>query len=177
MSRLQKILYILSWIPAFAVKAVLWFIGLFVVAFWVGRSDQSKHWAKWARVVWGNDEEGYPINLGQSAWWWYAMRNPVNNSRYWFKDRIPQTMTNWRHYDDLGADVSKTIPMEPANMLEKGQAVAWRWSWSGPFAGFRRVWLRGSKNYSEIWFGWKVGSDVPGMGLTAQVRLNREIGR
>lgn len=185
MSRLRKILYIISWSPALAAKAILWFIGLFVVAYCVRKNDQSTNWPNWAEL-WGNLEEGYPIKSGVSAWWWYAMRNPVNNSRYIFKDRVPEIETNWEIEHEF--DFPEYLPMEPGEMAERWQMMAYRWAWSGPFAGYRRVWIHKPKTidddfvirpkkYSEFWIGWKVGSKVPGMGLTLQLRRNRKIGR
>ena len=99
--------------------------------------------------------------------WWLAIRNPIGNFRFLFKDRVPTVESNW----------NDAKPMEAAEMVKADQAVAYRWAWSGPYCGYRRVWLNKKQNtYSEIWFGWKVGSKVPGLGFTTQVRLNREIG-
>lgn len=128
--------------------------------------------------LWGNDQEGPPDwwDNGErkfAAFQWYATRNPVNNFRYLFKDPVSVNVaTNWFH----GGSSGVVVPMEAAFLREAGQAVAWRWLWAGPYAGYRRVWLNGQDRYSEIWFGWKLGSTVPGLGFTGQVRPKRKIG-
>ena len=115
------------------------------------------------------------------AWWWYAVRNPLNNMRFGFKDREAKIESNW------GLIQKSTDKMEAAWMLIDGQQMAYRWAWNGMFAGYRRIWLHDFKldfstgtytasSYSEYWVGWKVGSSVPGMGLTAQIRRNIPIG-
>ena len=108
-------------------------------------------------------------------WWWYAIRNPVNNMRFIFEDREANSITNW---DVVAfAQDRPKISMEAEKMIEAGQKVAYRWMWSGLFAGYRRVWLNaGNETYNEIWIGWKLGSDVPGLGFTLQLRFRRKIG-
>ena len=180
MNAALKALYILSWIPVAAIKIVLAALGLFVVPFAI--------WLDWPKVFWlWHNQEGVPgWWLRRSLlhwhtrywphWWWYAIRNPVNNARFIFADPGDVNIkTNWL--------ADEPISMEAPEMVEAGQRMAYMWRWSGPFASYRRVWitkwpglLLPSGNYSEIWFGWKVGSSVPGMGFTMQVRLNREIG-
>lgn len=128
--------------------------------------------------LWGNDEEGVPewwmmrakrvggIRAKLPNWWWYAIRNPVNNFRFLFDDREAKRETNW-NFD---------LPMEPQNLLDAGLSSAYMWSYSGIFASYRLVWLGEKGKYSEFWIGWKVGSPVPGMGFTTQLRLKRDIG-
>lgn len=171
---MKKLLYILSWIPFILLKLVLAILGLVAVPL----ALQFKTWPKlfW---VWSNDEEGCPDWWLRSAWlrggfiskfpkfWWYAVRNPVNNFRYIFKDiKNPKTETDW----DFG------IPMESKELLLSGKDSAYRWTFSGWKAGYRKIWITKDEKYSEIWFGWKLGSSVPGLGFTTQVRLNRKIG-
>lgn len=187
MNRFIKALHIISWVLIGSVKLGLAILGLFVVPF----ALIPKDWPRWA-WVWGNNEEGVPdwwmngvlfdniIARYFPRWWWYAIRNPVNNSRFIFKDRDAALETNW---------TTGSQPMEPQKMIDVGVVMAYRWAWNGPFAGYRKVWLNDAKNwslvsreptpthYSELWFGWKLGSDVPGLGFTAQVRLKREIGK
>jgi hypothetical protein len=175
---MKKILHILSWIPLLAIKIGLVLLGLMTIPIALRFGEDSKSWPKifW---IWGNDEEECPdwwIDIKSTThwwisiwpcWWWYAIRNPVNNFRYVFKDReVKEMETNW----------DPDIPMEAGNMMQEGQQMAYKWSFSGPFAGYRKVWLNGLDRYSEIWFGWKIGSDVPGLGFTSQIRLNRKTG-
>lgn len=168
MKPLRKFLYILSWIPLVAVHLVAILLGLIIVPVAIEvAGEQSKNWPKvfW---LWGNDEEGVPdwwLQRG-SSFWWYAIRNPVNNFRFLFADRVPEIESNW--FDEH--------PMESANLQKVGQSMAYRWAYSGPFAGYRQVWLNSTDTYSEFWIGWKIGSTVPGMGFTMQYRRNRDIG-
>ena len=194
MSKAQRILYVASWIPVTLlftfpllifwpfVSMTMWtaltpigliFLGLVAVPFGIKYNWPRYLW------LWGNDEEGCPEWwLKQAAsgeegklaqrfpcWWWYAIRNPVNNHRFIFRDRA-----------DVKEETNFEGRLEAPDLLEAGQQMGYRWAWAGPFAGYRRVWLAGQDKYSEIWFGWKVGSEVPGLGFTFQVRLKRKIG-
>lgn len=185
----MKYLPCLLWIPLVLVKLLLALAGLFIVPLALATQsmgfhtdlDTEKHWPDifwW----WGNDEEHCPEwwlahaaegKAGKIAkwfprFWWYAIRNPVNNLRFIFKD--PEHVnedTNWTHGD----------PMEAQQMLQHGQSVAWRYRWSGWMSGYRRVWLHSHGKYSEFWIGWKLHSSVPGLGFSMQYRRKREIGK
>ena len=95
-------------------------------------------------------------------WWWFAVRNPANGVRWLFKDREAK-FEGWE---------SKN--MEPQDLVDAGVKEATRWAYNGMFAGWKKVKIESENTYSEYWFGWKVGSDVDGMGWTAQVRRKRE---
>lgn len=179
MNPLLKFLHILSWIPVAIIKIALALLGLFVIPI-------ALQFEKWPKLFWlWDNQEGVPEwwkNNSQNKWytrywhrwWWYAVRNPVNNAQFIFDDPGEVNVrTNW--------SIAKN--MEAPQMIETSQRVAYMWRWSGPFASYRRVWItkwptmsESEGKYSEIWFGWKVGSNVPGMGFTMQVRLNRKIG-
>lgn len=182
MNKLQKLAYILSWVLPALIKLALWFVGLVVIPLALPFGSQSKwrtkgHYFPKLFFLWDNKEEGCPqwwliqAESGEEGkfakkfpkWWWFAMRNPVNGMRYIFKDREAK-VAGWEG------------PMEAQNLIDAGVTVATRWLYSGAFAGYRRVWLTKDGKYGEFWFGWKVGSDVPGLGFTAQLRRNREIG-
>ena len=152
------------------------FLGLVVVPIAIAtRGPQSKDWP-FLFWLWGNDEEGCPewwfrlaekkggIRAKFPAFWWYAIRNNVNNSRYIFEDREAK-VEGWTGES-----------MEAKDLIAAGVSKASRWTYNGFFAGYRRVWLNGDNKYSEFWIGWKVGSKVPGMGFTMQLRRKREIG-
>lgn len=178
----RKMLFVLSWIPMLAVKLVLMLLGLVVVPLalttrYLTASPvyDENHWPGifW---LWGNDEEGCPQwwRERKHPWyirpwyrfWWYAIRNPANNLRFCFQD--PEEFhaeTNW-----------SMDSMEAAQMQKASQSMAYYWRWHKWKSCYRRVWLNGNLNYSEIWFGWKIGSPVPGCGFTSQVRLRRRIG-
>jgi len=182
----RKALYVLSWIPVALIKIALVLLGLIAVPW-------ALFFPRWPKFLWlwGNDEEGCPAWWGEMAlakggfikqfprFWWYAVRNPVNNMRYIFKDR-EANIEGWG-----------PIRMEAQDLIDNKLDSASRWAWNGPFAGYRRVWVTQPPvdsyytnspeldfpgKYSEFWIGWKVGSHVPGMGFAMQLRRNRDIG-
>jgi hypothetical protein len=188
-----KVLYVTSWVPIlllhstplvmvapfmdigwYAILPVgLVFLGLIMVPICLATTGGDFTGMFW---LWGNDEEHYPDWWAEEAderwytsifprFWWYAIRNPVNNLRFIFKDR-EANIVGWGPQS-----------MEATDLITHKVRSASRWAYNGPFAGYRRIWLNGDNRYSEIWFGWKVGSSVPGMGFTAQVRLKRLIGQ
>jgi hypothetical protein len=172
--KIMKLLFILSWIPLLLLKLVLALLGLVVIplALWFKMDMVSL-------PVWGNREEGCPdwwLRMAKDKSWfvrtfptffWFAVRNPVNNMRYILEDTDDYHMeTNW-HVDRH---------MEPAELQQENQKMAFAWRWTGWKSGYRRVWLNSNTTYSEIWFGFKLGSSVPGLGFTSQVRLKRKIG-
>ncbi len=182
MNKLKKLGYILSWIPPALITLVLWLIGLFFIPSFLINTSQEKYKMRgryfsklW--FLWDNKEEGCPDwwlrkaihkNLLCSTfprWWWFAVRNPVNGMRYIFKDREAK-FEGWQGKS-----------MEAADLIEAGVESATRWAYNGVFAGYRKVELNGDGTYNEFWVGWKVGSDVDGMGFTLQRRKNREIGQ
>ncbi len=172
--RIKDVLSVVLWVPFIALKLALMIIGLVAVPFGIALDWRGPLW------LWGNDEEGCPdwwlrrakteniVAKTFPCWWWYAVRNPVGNLRFLFKEpRAYNEITNW----------PPTAPMEAPQMINVGQGMAFRWRRAGFKSGYRRVWLNGRDKYSEIWFGWKLGSSVPGLGFALQVRLKRPVGQ
>jgi len=178
MSNLRKLLYIISWIPVMVIHIILILLGLIIVP--IAIRIYEAHSVVWPKLfwVWGNDEEEYPswaADRDISPFWWYAIRNPVNNFRFIFSDRKAAISGNWT--EDR---------MEAQDLIDRNMRRAYRWSYNGLFAGYRKVWITARPShmplgvpgeYSELWVGWKIGSAVPGMGFTLQYRRNREIGK
>jgi hypothetical protein len=175
--KIQKYLYVLSWALVAGPMVLLVLAGFFIIPFMILFSNNDTYnegVPKW--FPWGNYEEGCPrwwlradkewYKAVFPRWWWFAIRNPLNNTRYWFKDRTPKYDTNW----------DQSIPMEAQQMINLGVQDAYRWAYNGAFAGWRRVWLEEDGTYSERWFGWKVGSKIDGLGFTAQNRRHRKVG-
>lgn len=173
----MNIIAVLLIIPAAIIKLLLVLLGLIMVPV----ALMFNKWPPFA-WLWGNDEDGVPdwwlarakdkhiVARTFPRWWWYAIRNPVNNLRFLFDDVTPDKLhirTNWN---------AEGWAMEAPQMQEVGQHTAWRFVRHGWKAGYRRVWLD-RDTYSEIWFGWKLASPVPGLGFAMQVRLNRTIGQ
>lgn len=128
--------------------------------------------------IYGNKEEGYPKWFDSYVqdfwykkifprWWWFSIRNATNNIRYLFDDTKPFKTIGWQ------GEV-----MEAHTLIAAGVKSASRWRYRGLMAGYRKVWLnKDGETYGEMWFGWKVGSKVPGLGFTTQVRLKAKIGQ
>ena len=94
-----------------------------------------------------------------------ALRNPVNNHRFIFDDVI-----FWKTSGDPEA-----FDTEGYHLARQGILVASGWRYTGWLAGYRYIWLnKGPNKYSEFYIGCKVGSKVPGLGFTFQLRLNRD---
>lgn len=183
MNKLVKTLHILSWIPIFLIKLGLVILGLFFIPLFLINRDQKKYEldGRYFSSMWGlwdNVEEGCPewwLKMDKPwykdlfpRWWWFAIRNPVNGFRFIFKD------VEWK---SVNVEGWPNRQMEAQDLLDHEIKSISRWTYKGPFAGYRKIWLTKPGKYSEVWFGWKVGSDVPGLGFTTQIRRNRDIGK
>lgn len=191
MNPVRKLAYILSWIPVVLILIALTLLGLVIVPIALLFGSQKKFEEKGRYFpklffLYDNKEEGcpdwwfkyierqVPDSTGEKIvqwcrekaprFWWFAIRNSVNGFRWIFKDREPK-YDGWQKNE-----------MEAQDLIDAGVTKATRWAYSGPFAGYRKITLEGNGEYSEIWFGWKVGSSVPGMGFAMQRRKNRKIG-
>ena len=172
MNPIAKLLHIIQWILVIALMIPLMLLGGVIVIplALLFNVDMKNLW------LWGNEEEGYPEWFDRYVqnfwykkifpkWWWYTIRNPLNNMRFMFDDKEPFEIEGWQEPS-----------MEAHNLIDAGVTSASRWSYRGAMAGYRRVWLNDVDTYSEFWIGWKVGSTVPGLGFATQLRLKREIG-
>ena len=167
-----KLLHIIQWIAVIVLMIPLMvFGGVIVIPFALLFNADMKN-----LPLYGNKEEGYPEWFDRYVqnfwykkifprWWWYVIRNPLNNMRFLFDDSKEFKIEGWQEQS-----------MEAHDLIIAGVTSATRWSYRGAMAGWRRVWLNGDDKYSEVWFGWKVGSTVPGLGFATQVRLKRDIG-
>jgi len=128
--------------------------------------------------IYGNREEGYPEWFDDYVqkywykkifprWWWFCIRNAANNLRFLFDDSKPFKTVGWQEE-----------VMEAGTLISAGVKSASRWRYRGLMAGYRRIWLnKDGETYGELWVGWKVGSRVPGLGFTTQLRLKAKIGQ
>lgn len=172
MNPITKLLHIIQWIVVITLMLPFMILGAFTIVplALLFKVDMKK------LPIWGNKEEGYPEWFDRYVqdfwykkifprWWWYVIRNPLNNMRFLFDDSKSFDIEGWEPQS-----------MEAHDLIIAGVTSASRWSYRGMTAGYRRVWLNDIDTYSEIWFGWKVGSTVPGMGFATQMRLKRDIG-
>jgi hypothetical protein len=143
---------LVNWTVFAAVKLTLVVIGLVAVKMALRHGLDSDFWPSryW---LWGNEEEGYPAWSPVSPYKWYAIRNPVNNLRLLFHE--PRFLTV------LGTPNMDTTP-----------GLQWRYAYGGWKDSFRVTWgkVRPFKGKKEFYIGWKIGSNVPGVGFTLQLR-------
>lgn len=142
-----------TWSVFAAITLVMIFLGVFMVGIALklyGR--QSNQWPKlfWP---WGNDEEGYPAWTDVGPYRWYAIRNKANNMRFAFL-KEPKVV---RAFGSLN--------MEAAGFK-------WRYRYGGWMDSFRLTWgkAKPKKGKNELYVGFKIGSSVPGLWWTAQLR-------
>ena len=147
----MNLLSVILWIPAITLKIMLAIIGLVVVPF-----------TKPDNVIYGNNEHPTPPKWFRPEWsewardyWWRAIRNPVNNLRY-FMDEPP--------IDELHGVQNCDVAVRT-----DGQTSAWRFVRGGKYSEFWYV-KRVGDEFFEFRIGWKF-SGVPGFGPTIQFRL------
>ena len=167
--KLRLLVGMLLWLPFIAIQIAMILLGLVIVPLaltvWGPRSDD------WPRVFqpWGNSENVPDWWRKQDHFlpnfWWYAVRNPVSNSRFWFKDRPAAFYGSWH-----------SATMEAQDLIDAGMTTAFRWAWNGLLVGYRRLWVHDDGTYTEFWIGWKIGSSVPGLGFAMQFRYHRAVG-
>ena len=171
MNPIVKLLHIIQWVGVITLMIPFMLLGAFLVVplALLFKADMKKLW------LWGNAEEGCPdwwLKMDKPAikdvfprWWWFVIRNPLNNMRYMFDDSEKFDTYGWQQDS-----------MEAHDLIAADITSASRWRRRGKLASYRRVWLNDIDTYSEFWIGWKVGSTVPGLGFATQLRLKREIG-
>lgn len=138
----------LYWTLWAGLKLVLAFIGLVTVPF----TDKINN------PVWGNRERQY---LGRwEDYKWRAIRNPVNNMRYWRVFEEPQ----W--YVDKNVVGSPDPDIEVRNY---GKSAAQRTIRVGKYIEHWKVWRHEDGDIAEFRIGWKFGR-VPGFAPTLQFR-------
>jgi len=107
---------------------------------------------------------GFRHNKWVRQWKYSAFRNPVNNHRFIFEDRV-----KFKTAGDPNA-----FNYDGKSLRAAGLRSSSGWRWAGFFAGYKRTWLNKTPGYySEFYIGWKVGSATPGLGFTLQTRFNR----
>jgi len=118
--------------------------------------------------LWGNDEKGFRNedfdNIHQLLMD-RLFRNPSGNTKYlladWFGD--PEVFAQY--------GVKRHIEGEETDPLELGNGFQWRYRQVGWLNSFRCTWgPPRDEGKKELYFGFKIGSDVPGLGFTFQIR-------
>ena len=156
---------LLQWFVSGLAFLILIVIGFFVVAIALKRgADMAK------LPVWGNREHPEPPdwfrlkNRPFPNWWWFAIRNPVNNLRYYVSEPKPERL---REYFGTVQEIDIGIadPMEQPGWR-------WRYRYSIFLDSFRCTWgpARGVEGKREFYIGWKIGSSTPGVGFAFSPR-------
>jgi len=196
MNPFKKAAHMVSWLLLGIINFALLLVGIPLIAIFAGLPQED--WPRWTWLWQNEEDQGAPrwyetrfpdgspwlrIRLGENMggydpdtlfvfarhnkwvrqWKYSAFRNPVNNHRFLFEDR-----TDFQVSGDPEAFIHSGRSLEAS-----GERVSKGWRWSGPFAGYKKTWLKGPGFYSEFYIGWKVGSGVPGLGFTLQLRFNR----
>lgn len=154
------------WTTFIAIKLVLFLVGLVAVPLSLlgdGRKRTPKMF--W---LWGNDEPGFRNEDFDSVWallWDRVGRNPVGNSKYLLEKIFgdPDEFNQW--------GVAKHEKGTP-DPMEAGDKIQWRARQKGLLTSARITWGKpdNSKGKNEVYFGFKLGSSVPGIGFATQVR-------
>lgn len=118
--------------------------------------------------LYGNDEPGFRNEDFDSIWallWDRIGRNPIGNLKY----LMEKIFGDPDEYKQWGVERHEKGTSDP---MEAGDKFQWRARQSGLLTSIRATWGKpdGSKGKNEIYFGFKLGSNVPGIGFTTQVR-------
>jgi len=159
------------WIPAIAFNWLMSVVGVVLIPLllsikayhtrpsrvYAGRKITA--WTSGLFWLWGNEEDGidgpdwykakYPAFF-KRAFLWSAIRNPVNNDRFWFPMGVQLDPTRVRSVGNCKAS--------PQDDEAREQLLKFRWSyaWQGPFSGlWVRLPLKGKK-YINFRIGWKI---------------------
>ena len=117
--------------------------------------------------LYGNDEPGFrneDFDDTKSLLWDRIARNPVGNLKYLLEKIFgdPDEFNQW--------GVAKHEKGTP-DPMELGDKIQWRARQSGLLTSARLTWGEPSnKGKNEVYFGFKLGSSVPGIGFATQVR-------
>jgi len=159
------------------IKVILQFIGFIVcIPFcWKDSRDWPKFLSIWAHRDGGDPEwwivRDYHVRIHtwkykfkhewSRRYWYSAWRNSVAGFKYLQKDTEKyKTYGTWFDTD-----------MEYKDLKEANVTSAIRWRTYGWRDGIRWVKIYPEeRKYREIWFGWKIGSPVPGLGFSSQIR-------
>ena len=157
---LVRLLVALLFLPARLFVAAL---GLLAVPVALFCYDRTK---KWPRVLntWHNLQDPvdrlpfwYTDNYAPAHWaakhlprfWWFAVRNPANNMRRWFKQPKTYKQRGWPG------------PMEPKFARKHGPL--WRYRYSGLLGEFWYIRPWGEDRHFRFRIGWKIGQREPGI--------------
>ena len=146
------------WI-AFAILKYLVLDPIGLVAVPLSRVSDGRHRTPYIWWLWGNDEPGFR-NQDLSVMDLLIdriFRNPVGNSKY----LLEKIFGDPQDYIQYGSDID-----------EGYTGFQWRYRRVGLLDSIRVVWGKPRKQgKKEIYIGFKIGSNVPGFGITAQFRL------
>ena len=153
----MRLFLALAFLPCRLLVAILGVLTVPVALFWYDKTG------KWLRLLdtWHNFNDPvwdlpvwYTERYAPAHWcakrfprfWWFAIRNPANNMRLWFKE--PET-----YYEKAGGWEG---PMEPRFAREQGRTL-WRYRYSGAFSELWVIHAWNENRHFRFRMGWKLG--------------------
>jgi len=139
-------------------KAVLVLLGLAAVPVALWQYDKTGGWPT-TLDLWHNDEDpvwGLPFwyteRYAPYHWaakrfprfWWFAVRNPANNMRRWFRQRSFKE-SGWDGY------------MDPRVARAAGKRAIFRYRWNGLLADMWVIVILSDTRHFRARLGWKLG--------------------
>jgi hypothetical protein len=167
---LLRLLVALAFLP---VRLLVGLMGLVLVPIALWRYDRTGRWPKvldtwhnfrdpvWNLPKWYTDRYAPRHWLGKHfpRVYWFAIRNPANNMRLWFKEPEDFSQRGW-----VG-------PMEPGTARAAGFTL-WRYRYSGLLSEFWVIHPWNEKRHFRFRLGWKLGQkdgDTDALGYAIQL--------
>jgi hypothetical protein len=151
-----RLLVALAFLP---VRLLMGLLGLVAVPLALWWYDRFGVWPRLFRT-WHNFEDPvwdlpfwYTERYAPAHWaakrlprfWWFAIRNPANNMRLWFREPKSYRERGW------------SGPMEPRAARRAGTRLIWRYRWSGLLAEFWCIYTWNQDRHFRFRLGWKLG--------------------
>jgi hypothetical protein len=155
---LVHLLVALSYIP---VRLSIVLLGLVLVPLALWYYDRTGRWP-WLLKTWHNPEDPvwdlpswYAEHYAPAHWaakrfprfWWFAVRNPANGMRTWFKPRATYKDIKWRG------------SVDPVTARANGGSV-FRYRYSGLLAEFWYIRAWNPERHFRFRLGWKLGQPL-----------------
>lgn len=113
---------------------------------WHNRNDPAWDLPEWYTERYS---QTHAIAKRFPRWWWFAVRNPANNMRFWFREPDSYIDEKWEG------------PVTPANARLNGGSI-FRYRHSGLLAEFWYIRAMGRRHHLRFRLGWKLGQTDSG---------------
>jgi hypothetical protein len=165
---IQAMVMVGLWTPAIwtvfgAVKLILFLMGQIIVPI-------SLFWNPRGFWLWDNDEPGFQRKDFPTKWGLYvdrAWRNASGNTKYVLGAAFGDPKKFIQRDNFMKHPTRHADPME-------GPGLKWRYRQIKFLSSFRVTWgAARRKGKKEFYGGFKIGSNVPGLGFTLQLRAGK----